>query len=219
MPNENVELLIPYLKPNLKLSVKLEFGPIESFTFSSNYIGCKPNHYLIVEFPKKAQEALVMRQISNVEVIVRALTQSKLGHIIAFKSSVLGTVVSPAGIMFLRMPKHFASKPIRTHERYPLNLSIDIKSNTISYQAEMLDFSINGCAIFIKGENTLALNDELTIESDFSHLLPESLKFSIVSIEKQKRGHRFGVKFNQTIEMSTELKQFLLEQSFSSTPI
>ena len=219
MPNDNVEQLIPFLTPGLKFSINLEFGPHDTYAFNADYIGCKLGQYLIAEFPKKVQEVLVMRQVNNVEVVVRGITQSKLGHIIAFKSSILGSVNSPTGLLFLRMPKHFASKPIRSHERYSLDIPISIKSNTVSYEAIMLDFSVNGCAIFIKGENTLDTNSEIAVESELSALLPEALVYSIVSIEKQKQGHRFGIKFNQTIEMTSELKHALLEKTFLATPV
>ncbi|WP_114764748.1 PilZ domain-containing protein [Vibrio rhodolitus] len=219
MPNNNVELLIPFLAPGLKFSVKLEFGSMDSFSFNCDYIGCKLGQYLILEFPKKVQEALVMRQVNNAEVIVRGITQSKLGHIIAFKSSILGSINSPTGLLFLRMPKHFASKPIRSHERYPLDLEVTIKANTVSYEATMLDFSLNGCACFIKGENSLEKSSLIEIESELSAFLPSNLACTVVSIEKQKLGHRFGIKFNQTIEMNAELKQLLLEKTFIATPL
>ncbi|MGF1908499.1 flagellar brake protein [Vibrio kasasachensis] len=214
-----MELLIPFLTPGLKFSIKLEFSAQDNYAFNADYIGCKLNQYLIVEFPKKLQEALVMRQINNAEVVVRGITQSKLGHIIAFKSSILGSVNSPTGLLFLRMPKHFASKPIRSYERYPLDLPITVKANTVSYEAVMLDFSINGCAIFIKGENALDAESDIVIESELTPFLPEAVVHSIVSIEKQKQGHRFGIKFDQNIEMTPELKHALLEKTFLATPI
>ncbi|GAB2650867.1 hypothetical protein GCM10026988_19250 [Vibrio panuliri] len=160
-----------------------------------------------------------MRQVANAQVVIRGITQSKLGHIIAFKSSILGTVTMPAGLMFLRMPKHFASKPIRSHERYPVDEPITVLANTVTYEAVMQDFSVNGCAFFLKGENPFEKNTQISIESEFSRYWPSGITFTIVSIEKQTLGHRYGVKFDQTLEMSADLKHELLERSFVATPV
>ncbi len=219
MPNSHVEHLLPLLSAGLKLSVSLQFGPKDTYAFNSEYVGCKVDRFLLIDLPKKVQEALVMRQVSNVTIVVRAITQSKLGHIIAFKTSVLSIVNHPTNLMLLRIPSHFASKPIRNHERYPVDMPITVLSNTVSYNATMLDFSINGCAIFIGGENALESDSVIEIDSEFNAFFSKEMQLTIVSIEKQRTGHKFGIKFSHEVEMNTELKQALLEKAFLATPL
>ncbi|EGU47784.1 hypothetical protein VII00023_20362 [Vibrio ichthyoenteri ATCC 700023] len=219
MPQNNVEQLIPFLTAGLKLSVNLEFGPNDLHSFNADYIGCKLGQYMIIEFPKKSQEVLVMRQLNNVSVVIRAITHSKLGHIIAFKSSVLASISSPTGLLLIRMPQHFASKPIRNHERYPIDIPVQVVSNTVSYDATMVDFSITGCALYISGENSLSMESDLEINCEFSSFLPTNLAYSIVSIDKTLQGHKLGIKFDQAIELSSDFKHALLEKSFLATPL
>ncbi|ANU38451.1 PilZ domain-containing protein [Vibrio scophthalmi] len=219
MPQNNVDQLIPLLTAGLKLSINLEFGPNDTHSYNADYIGCKLGQYLIVELPKKSQEMLVMRQLNNVSVVVRAVTQSKLGHIIAFKSSVLACISAPTGLLLIRMPQHFASKPIRNYERYSINIPAQVTANTVTYEATMTDFSITGCALSIAGENNFEKEHVLEIACELSNALPQELTYSVVSIEKTKHGHKIGVKFDHTIELTQTLKQTLLEKSFQAKPL
>jgi hypothetical protein len=57
----------------------------------------------------------------------------------------------------------------------------------------------------------------IELDTPRNELIPERLKYNIVGIQKEKKGHRFGIKFSEEIEMSDELKQELLEQSALST--
>lgn len=219
MSQNSIEHLIPLLTAGLKLSVNLEFGPNDTHSFTGDYIGCKVGQYLIVELPKKSQEVLVMRQLSNVAVVIRAITLSKLGHIVAFKSSVLASFSAPTGLLLIRMPQHFASKPIRSYERYSIDIPVQITVNTVTYEATMTDFSITGCALHISGENNLNIANIIDVDSELSASLPQSLVYSIVSIEKTKQGHKLGVKFDRSIELNSELKHTLLEKAFLATPL
>ena len=219
MSQNSVEQLIPLLTPGLKLSVNLEFGPNDTHSFTADYLGCKLDQYLIIDLPKKSHDVLVMRQINNVAVVIRAVTLSKLGHIVAFKSSVLSCITAPTGIILLRMPKHFASKPIRNHERYLIDMLITVSSNTVMYEATMIDFSVTGCAIFIAGENNLNKNSIINVDSEFSTVLPKNLIYSIVSIEKTKHGHKFGIRFDQLIALDSQFKHTLLEKAFLAAPV
>lgn len=211
--------LVSFLSAGLKLSITLEFGPNDTHSFTADYLGCKLDQFFLVEFPKKAQELLVMRQINNVSVVIRAVTQSKLGHIIAFKSSILSSITTPTGLLFIRIPTHFESKPIRRHERYPLDIPIQVVANAVTYEATMVNLSMTGCAIFIQGENLLEPSSVIEISSELCPVLPDNLNYSIVTIEKQKQGHQLGIQFNQQLKLTDSLKTTLLEKAFRATPL
>ncbi|USD34229.1 MULTISPECIES: PilZ domain-containing protein [Vibrio] len=215
--NDTASELIKLLAPGMRLSATIEFGPEDLQPFSTSYIGCKTNQFLIIDLPQKARESLVMRKLTNVAIIIRGITNTKLGHIVAFKTSIISQVSSPGALIFLRIPQHFASKAIREHERYALNVPIEVKSNTVSYNAVMVDFSVSGCAFFIPGESELSKASIIKLDTPLSEWLPDDIKYSIVGIQKENKGHRFGIKFNEEIVLSDELKQALLEQSALST--
>ncbi|RJX75461.1 flagellar brake protein [Vibrio sinensis] len=215
--NESIDELLPLLNPGNKISVTLQFGPEDTMVFTSLYIGCKPERFMIIDLPTKVHEALLMRQVNNVSIIVRSVTSTKLGHIIAFKSSVLCLTTTPSTMLFVRLPRFFASKPIRSHERFSLTLPITLNANNIAYDATMIDFSVSGCALFVAGENELSKGTQINIDSAMSSLLPKDIEYHVVSINKEKQGHKLGIQFGQEILMNDPLKMFLLQESYSSS--
>ena len=210
----SIDKLINLLKPGMRLSAKIEFGPDDEYAFSSQYIGCKPDGYLLIDLPMKAREALLMRKLENVLIVVRGITQTKLGNVIAFKTSILTQTNKPGCLLFLRMPQHFASKPIREHERYNLHIPATLTNNTVSYESHLIDFSVSGCAFFVKGENELETQSMITVDSELNDLLPEDIRYQVVSISRYANGHRLGIKFEPVLEMSDDLRTCLLEKVY-----
>ncbi len=90
------DVLHKFLKPGMKLSINFEFGPKDKFSYSTVYLGIKENSYLILDIPMRLLEDQVMRKLHNADVIVRGVSDTELGHVLAFKSSVLMTAVRPS---------------------------------------------------------------------------------------------------------------------------
>lgn len=101
------DVLHKFLKPGMKLSINFEFGPKDKFSYSTVYLGIKENSYLILDIPMRLLEDQVMRKLHNADVIVRGVSDTELGHVLAFKSSVLMTAVRPS--------------PLYSHTRYVCN--------------------------------------------------------------------------------------------------
>lgn len=211
--HETLDELYTLLRPGVKLSVTLNFGPNDEFSFTSSYIGHKESQFFVLDFPQKAAEALIMRKLTNTEVIVRGITASKLGHVVAFKSSVMCKLNQPCHMLCVREPSHFATKTIRDHERFSVHMPVEIRSNNVSYQATIVDVSVSGCAVFITGENELSTSSAIELHNDLSKTLPKPPKYSIVSINKEKSGHKLGIKFSPELELTEELKTLFLEQA------
>lgn len=201
----------------MKLSIVLEFGPKDSFNFTSQYIGGKADVYLIVDFPTKAKEQLIMRKVNNTRIVVRGVSDTKDGDIVAFKSTTLALINSPTGLLFLRAPQHFVRKPIREHERYKLNLAATASAEEQSYKATLTDLSVSGCALLIKEQSQLANNLSLTISSDLDEFVEGNLKGQIISISKTKLGTKVGVKFGDEITLNEGLRSKLLEETFKAS--
>ncbi|MGF1696506.1 flagellar brake protein [Vibrio kyushuensis] len=219
-PNSNpIADLYPLLVPGLKFSASIEFGPNDSFSFPTHIIGHKADGYIIIDLPTKAKEALLMRKTDNVTIIVRGICNTKLGHVIAFKSRIISKISRPVSIMFLRLPKHFISKPARTHERFSFDIPATITEKTKTYHAHLIDISISGCALFIVGENELTLSSVIDVKSEVTELIKESIKYNIANIQKQKDGHKIGIRFNHSIEMGEEIKNKVLELAVQSSSL
>lgn len=205
------------LKPGMKLSVVLEFGPKDSFSFTSMYIGGKADLYMIIDFPNKAKEKLIMRKVNNTRIVIRGVSDTKDGDIVAFQSTTLALISKPTGLLFLRAPQHFARKPIREHERYKLNLTATVSNDGESYSATLVDFSVSGCALLIKEQCSLAEKLPLQIASDLDDFLKDKLEDQIISIVKSKKGTKVGIKFADEISLNEKLRAKLLEEAFNAS--
>ncbi|MGR4999784.1 PilZ domain-containing protein [Vibrio celticus] len=211
--DKNLELF-RYLKPGTKTAGVLEFGPDDSIQISTLYIGHKEDQYLILELTQKATEALTLRKLTNVDIIVRAITDTELGHIVAFKTNVLAHITSPAHLIFLRPPSNFATKPIREHERYKVRLSCEVTFDTLSLDATLVDFSASGCGIYLTQQSDIDVGWKIKVNSDLNEYLDDDLVYKVVSKKRQRKGWLLGIQFPENLDMSDELKTLLLEQAF-----
>ncbi|MEZ8859438.1 PilZ domain-containing protein [Vibrio sp. 10N.261.51.A3] len=211
--DKNLELF-RYLKPGTKTAGVLEFGPDDSIQISTLYIGHKEDQYLILELTQKATEALTLRKLTNVDIIVRAITDTELGHIVAFKTNVLAHITSPAHLIFLRPPSNFATKPIREHERYKVRLSCEVTFDTLSLDATLVDFSASGCGIYLTQQSDIDVGWKIKVNSDLNEYLGDDLVYKVVSKKRQRQGWLLGIQFPEHLDMSDELKTLLLEQAF-----
>ncbi|WP_295891288.1 PilZ domain-containing protein [uncultured Vibrio sp.] len=219
-PTSNaIDNLYPLLVPGLKLSAEIVFGPNDSYTFPTHLIGHKAEHYIIIDLQIKAKEALLMRKTDNVSIIVRGICNTKLGHVIAFKTRIISKVSRPVSVLFLKAPQHFISKPARTHERFSFDIPATIVEGTKTYDAHLIDISVSGCALFIAGENELQASSVIDVQSEVTALLNEGVKYNIANINKLKDGHKIGIKFNNNIEMSDEIKHKVLELAVQSSSL
>ncbi|MEZ8824771.1 PilZ domain-containing protein [Vibrio amylolyticus] len=219
-PTSNtIDDLYPVLTPGLKLSAEIIFGPNDSYTFPTQLIGHKDDQYIIIDLSLKAKEALLMRKTDNVSIIIRGICNTKLGHVIAFKTRIISKVSNPVSVLFLKAPQHFISKPARTHERFSFDIPATIVEGTKSYDAHLIDFSVSGCALFMAGENELEKSSVIDVESEITALLDDGVKYNIANIKKQKDGHKIGIKFNNNIEMTDEIKHKVLELAVQTSAL
>ncbi len=216
--DKNLELF-RYLKPGTKTAGVLEFGPDDSIPINTLYIGHKEDQYLILELSQKATEALTLRKLTNIDIIVRAITDTELGHIVAFKTNILAHITSPAHLIFLRPPSNFATKPIREHERYKVRLHCEVTFDTLSLDATLVDFSASGCGIFLTQQSDIDVGWKIKVNSDLNEYLDDDLVYKVVSKKRQRQGWLLGIQFPEHLDMSDELKTLLLEQAFVSGSI
>ncbi|QIL86874.1 flagellar brake protein (plasmid) [Vibrio sp. HDW18] len=202
------------LKPGMKVSAEIQFGPEDTYIFHTALVGHKIEQYIVLEFPQGCYEALVMRKLNNVQIILRGICDTELGHILAFKSSIIQASSKPFCVLFLRPPKHFATKAIRSHERYKLAIPAELNQGNKSYTGSLIDFSVSGCGVFIAGENELNKGSGVSINSELDPLLPTHIDSHIVNIRRQPNGHLIGIQFAQPIQLTESLKKQILEQAF-----
>ncbi|WP_367989927.1 PilZ domain-containing protein [Vibrio sp. NTOU-M3] len=198
----------------MKLSASLEFGLDERFDFTTQFVGAKPSQFLILDLPQKAQETLILKKIAHRAIIIRALTKTRLGDIIAFKTTVISQTTRPSGLLFVKLPHYYSKKPIRSDERFQVNLPAMVQSETLTCKAKIKDISVSGLALVIKSEQALEKGQLIEIDSELNDHLPESLTFEIVSTQKLRHGYKYGVRYSERIKVSEELRISLLENSY-----
>ncbi|MDN3617676.1 PilZ domain-containing protein [Vibrio gallaecicus] len=205
-----------YLKSGIRAAAVINFGPNDSIPVNGIYIGCKQEQYLIIELSQKSVESLTLRKLNNVDIVVRAVTDTELGHIVAFKTSILSSISKPAHLLFLRPPTNYASKPIREHERYKIDLECQVHFGTLLFDATILDFSVSGCGLYFSEQSDIENGIKLKVQSALSAHLPDELVYQVVSKKKHNKGWLIGVQFKEPVEMNENLKKELLEQAFLS---
>ncbi|BDR15784.1 flagellar brake protein [Vibrio sp. STUT-A11] len=206
-----------FLKPGTKLSIEMELGPQKSSSYSTTYLGCKENAYLIIDIPTRLVEDHAIRRLNNADVVIRGVSDTELGHVVAFKSSVLMHIVHPSPLLFVRLPKTFATKPVREFERYKLKMGCTIDHKGNLYTGSLIDFSLAGIGITTLIEPEFQVGDNVTIASALSVYVGKDNDCLIANIKKLTKGWIIGIKFEKPIAMTDQLKISLLEQYFLSS--
>lgn len=208
-----------FLKTGMRLWVNFEFSSEEKYSYAATYLGLKENAYIILDIPTRLLEEQALRKLNNVDVVIRGVSDTDLGHVIAFKTSVLMNILRPSPLLFIRIPATFATKPVREHERYKLQLDCTIDHMSNKYEGSLLDFSLSGCGISTMVEPEFLVGDRITIESRLSSYIDDDNRCTVANIKKLAKGWIIGVQFAEPLNMSEELKTELLEQSFSTATI
>ncbi|MGF1754360.1 flagellar brake protein [Vibrio makurazakiensis] len=214
MSNSTSQDLIQHLKIGTRVSATFDFGPSDTHAIHAHYVGMKQDEFLVFSLSKSTVESLTLRKVDNCDIIIRAITDTELAHIIAFKTSVKCLLSRPAHMLFLRPPASIATKPVREHERYKVNVDCELISQSVTYQGKLVDFSIAGCGIYLEEDPELNSKSDITISSMLNEFLPEGTHYQAVRTIKKGKGWLIGIKYKENIEMSLDLKREVLEQAF-----
>lgn len=205
-----------YLEFGMKLSVTIKFGPKDEYSLQSNLIGMKENQFLLMDMSSKVVEDLITRKTNNVTVVVRGITDTELGDIIAFKSQIISVVSRPTWLMFIKIPYSFETKPIRANKRFKLNLPVSVSSGDDKFKATLRDLSASGCGIFIDQPVDLNKGMDVSIQPSLEHFPHTSPVCHIMSSRRYAGGTFLGIKFATEIELKDDLKYEILEHTILS---
>jgi c-di-GMP-binding flagellar brake protein YcgR len=211
-----------FLSSEMKIMINIEFGPNDAYQFATRLVGYKPYHYLIIDYPHAVQEALVVRSLNNANVVMRGMSDTELGHIIAFKTSIAQISHKPFPMLFLRMPRHFVTKPIRQHKRIKISLpaTINERKGERKIDGTLVDFSVTGCGIFVgkqsysEEDNFLTKERYVSVHSSLTECIEHPLDIRIANIVKQPEGHFVGLHFSKALPFNDQLKHLLFEHTF-----
>ncbi|ELP5727180.1 flagellar brake protein [Vibrio vulnificus] len=213
MPSTYTKDDIPrFIKPGMRLNATFEFGPKDSLTLPAFFVGLKAGQYLIIDVVDK--EDFVLRKLENADVILRGIADTELGHVVAFKTSVLSVITKPDFLLFLRFPAALATKPIREHERYKIDLHGTLNHDGNLYEGRMSDFSLSGCGFITLAQPEFHKGEIVKVETPLNRFLSADNPAKVASIRKLANGWSVGIKYEKPVLLSKELKRELLELSF-----
>ncbi len=213
-----------FLSPEMKLLAKLEFGPDSSYQFMTRLLGYKPDQALILDYPHSANEALIMRNLNNTTIVIKGMSDTEMGHIVAFTTSVMQSLNRPFPMLFVRMPKHFVTKAVRHHKRIKISLPVVIQElqGKQDIEGTLVDFSVSGCGVFIDDKKNVGKDNFLhkgtmaLVKCELTECIDtpmQSRVARIANIVKHPGGHMIGLQFSDTIPLNDSLKNLLLEHT------
>lgn len=202
-----------YLEFGMRLTIIIKFGPNDEYTLQSNLIGMKDKQFLLLDISPKAIEDLITRKTNNVNVIIRGITDTELGDIIAFKSQIISLVSRPTWLLFIKFPTHFETKPIRANKRFKLNIPVEVYHKEEMYKAILSDFSSSGCGILFDKSVSLEKGTEVTIKPSLNSFPETSPVCHLVNVKKVPNGLFVGIRFDNELELVDELKYEILENT------
>lgn len=201
-----------FLQIGMKLSLSLpNNSSIKGVTVI--LLGYKVGEFVVVD--TSGLSKTVQQQLDDGEFVVRGLSDTSFGHVIAFRCHALSSSESPCSHLFLSSPTDFASKPIREHSRYKLSMPCTVSFGQSSIEGKIVDFSLTGCGIYLEQSHDFCKGLEVKVESALNQFLPAGMIFEVVTVRKQGRGSLLGIQFNQQVLMSNRLKTTLAELSLA----
>lgn len=211
---KDITTLRNFLPCGTKISVKVEFGRKDNYCFNSQVIGFKTNSYLIIDYPQKAIEDLIIRNLKNAKVIIRAKSNSELGHIIAFRTNVLSMSMQPVPLLFLKLPLDYESKPIRKYPRFQFSGPVEVYANERSFKGSLDDFSVSGCKVHVESNATFKkdskIHVKISIYPDEDSIVPGT----ITNITSYKSGQVLGVLFDRLLPFDDKLQSAIFKHFY-----
>lgn len=201
-----------YLTIGMKLSGMIRFGPDDEHRFHCSFIGMKDKQYLIFELGQKCMEELITRRTKDADVVIKGVADTEFGHIIAFRSQIIGIKPLTGWLMFVRYPVRTEIRQIRENKRLKVDIRAVLKLDKLRVSGKIVDLSISGCGVLVTAEPDIEIGAEVQIEPAIKHLPKTIPKCRIVNIRKGAEGTLLGIAFDHPVEVTEQLRLEVFEQ-------
>jgi len=146
----------------IKVLLELEKQPEK---WNGLLVGMEPERYLIVRVPALAAAKNHLQPGSH--TVCRYICR---GNVVQFRTKVLGHVLHPVKLLFLKFPSGFQVLNLRKNPRIECFLPADVDIEGRHYPGTLLDISIGGCKFSSRG-----------VSSDISSQLPVGASITLFS--------------------------------------
>ncbi|MDC0609449.1 flagellar brake protein [Vibrio sp.] len=206
-----MEKLLEFIPAGTKVFITLEFGESETYNFQSQLIGYKNHQCIIIDYPKRVLQDLIIRKLRNIRATVRAKSNSELGHVIAFRTNILDISTQPFPMIFLKMPHDYMSKAIREHHRFKFSVPVEVHENERCHKGRLIDFSVSGCGVLMDMPSFIEQGDEVEIKMALIGENNSHFTGKVINIIPHKSNCVLGVSFDDVMPFDTDLKSALFE--------
>lgn len=131
------------------------------------FVGLDRPRFLIVKAP--ASRALMEHIYTEKAVTVRYASQ---GTVFGFHSMVISTLSKPAKLIFLVYPAKVETVNLRRNERVDTHIPASFAFSEVSFEALIVNLSLGGCKLLIKGAETSIPNLARDVQAQLSFGLP-----------------------------------------------
>ncbi|WED22472.1 flagellar brake protein [Vibrio sp. JC009] len=195
-----------FLTIGMKLSAVIQFGPDNEYSLSCHFLGMKEKQFLIFELSAKTMEDLIARRTKDAQVVIKGVADTEVGHIIAFKSQILGIKPMASWLMFVRFPRHIEAREIRENKRYKVNIPAELAIETSSTSVNIVDISATGCGIFSQQELMVEKGTEIKLDAKVDTLPDPKPKCFVANSRKYGKGTMLGITFESPIQVDDQLR-------------
>lgn len=215
----NISDLKQYLGIGSRFSIVFRFPQGDECTTQCCYLGMKENKFLIFDLSPRTMEQLVIHKADishypeGVQVIVRGFADTEFGHILAFKTKILGIKSLFSWLMFLKLPKSVEAKAVRKDKRFKINVATTVHFHERSEQAVIRDISASGCCLYLENTIKLQYGSKTQIDLNFAELSETHKTGTIANYHRNGTGLSIGINFDRPLPMSNQLRLELLEYS------
>ena len=160
-------------------------------------LGAKPGEFLIV----KPSPAFASKILSSASASVQVRLEDD-GTLYGFDAPVLTLVKQPTPLLFLAYPKTFVTRGLRMHPRIKCLIPVMMASGHVSCQGHMLDISLGGCRLDVRGSaaETLAKGAGVEIRLPVDGLKVVTLTGKIRSIQRESGSVYLGLAFDDALK-------------------
>lgn len=164
-----------------------------NISLTSEMIGMEVGKYLIIKVYQMNNDQ--REELRNNTITAKYLHKNS---VLGFKSNIISIISEPENIIFLKYPKNIKNFNVRTNERAPCFLPIQLEIEYNVVEGAIIDINTSGCCCLIKHFKILneqAL-EKVTIHLQNSKLEREySLLGNVRSIRKKKDELNIGIMF------------------------
>ncbi|AZL85443.1 flagellar brake protein [Aliivibrio salmonicida] len=170
----------------------------QSAQATSTLIGFKKGQYIFIEYPSSTSLEFNKIYLEGAEVTFRAMTNTTLRDVIAFRTQIHSVIYRPMEMLCLHAPKSISMRQIRTHQRIETEFECELTVGNHVLSGKISDFSAGGCAVLFpsKLNPDNLLNQPVSVSIQLDTLEPILIKGKIKNIDAKEKKSKVGVMFN-----------------------